>query len=207
MTDVAVGDVIRVVAEWDGPGGMLAQMVYHYIGDSGAPATFGQVGTNVLAAHQAAWLHIDNALVSTLVATVQEILKWDFTLNRWDGIDTRPFTALDGLTVGEMSPHGNAALVKLFTASARRQARKYVPGFLETQVANGALIAGFLTNLGLYALDLDDDVVAGALTLSFGTFNTDPLSPLFETFSKSSGSVQAESVSAYQRRRKPGTGI
>lgn len=204
---VDVGDVVRVVAEWDGPGGMLAQMVYHLRGKSGTPETAAVVGAAALAAHQTAWLNIDNQLDSELIATVQELLQWDFALNRWDGIDTRPFTALDGLTIGELSAHGAAGLVKIFTAAARRQARKYIPGILETSVGNGIISGAALTNMALYAADLDDDVTAGALVLEMGTFNTEPLSPLFETFSAASGTVQAEAVYAYQRRRKPGTGI
>lgn len=204
---VDVGDVVRVVAEWDGPGGMLAQMVYHLRGKSGTPETAAVVGAAALAAHQTAWLNIDNDLDSELAATVQELLQWDFVLNRWDGIDTRPFTALDGLTIGDIQAAGVAGLAKIFTAAARRQARKYIPGYIETAVINGSLGPTPLSNLALYAAALDNDVVAGALTLAFGTFNTEPTSPLFETFSDATGSVQAEAVVAYQRRRKPGTGI
>lgn len=204
---VDVGDVVRVVAEWDGPGGMLAQMVYHLKGKSGTAETASVVAAAALAAHQAAWLNIDNDLDSELAATVQELLQWDFTLNRWDGVDTRPFTALDGLTIGDMQAHGVAGLVKIFTVAARRQGRKYIPGYIEGNVGNGILDGPTLTNLALYAAALDNDVVAGALTLEFGTFNTEPTSPIFETFSAASGAVQAEAVVAYQRRRKPGTGI
>lgn len=204
---IDVGDVVRLVAEWDGPGGMLAQVVYHLRGKSGTPESAAVVGAAALAVHQLAWLNIDNQLDSELIATVQEMLQWDFALNRWDGVDTRPFTALDGLTIGELSAHGAAGLVKIFTGAARRQGRKYIPGILETSVGNGLLNGVLLTNLALYAAVLDDDITAGALTLEMGTFNTSSVSPLFETFSPASGTVQAEAVYAYQRRRKPGTGI
>lgn len=204
---IDLGDVVRVVAEWDGPGGMLAQMVYHLRAKVGTSEAATVVAAAVLAAHQAAWLNIDNDLDSELLATVQEMLQWDFVLNRWDGVDTRPFTALDGLTVGDLQAHGVAGLVKVFTATARRQARKYIPGYIETVVGNGVLTGPALTNLALYAAALDNDVVGGTMTMEFGTFNTDPASPLFETFSAATGSVQAEGVVAYQRRRKPGTGI
>lgn len=204
---IDVGDVIRVVAEWDGPGGMLAQMVYHFKGKSGTPESASVVAAAVLAAIQAAWLNIDNDLDSELIATTQEILQWDFTLNRWDGVDTRPYTALDGLTIGNLSGHGSAGLVKIFTGAARRQARKYVPGYISTSIGDSVLFSAPLSNLAIFAAALDNDVTAGALVLEFGTFNTAPLSPLFETFSAASGAVQAEAVLAYQRRRKPGTGI
>lgn len=207
MTTIDIGDVIRIVAEWDGPGGMLAQMVWHYRGKSGTAAPFATVGAAIVTAIEAAWLHIDQDLDSQLIASTQEMLQWDFTLNRWDGVDSRPYAALDGLTIGDIVGHGIAGLGKIFTAAARRQARKYVPGFIKTETGDSILNPDTLTNLGLFLLDFDDDVVAGGLTLEFGTFNTDPVSPLFETFSAAIGTVQAESVLSYQRRRRPGTGI
>jgi len=206
MADPTVGDVLRVVAEWDGPGGMLAQMVYHYRGKSGVSATAAVVGAAVLAAMQLAWTQIDEEIDNELIATTQELLQWDFTLNRWDGIDSRPYTALDGLVIGEMFPHGSAGLVKIFTVAARRQSRKYIPGILKGSLFNGSITAATVTKMALFGAALDVDVVAGGLTLEYGTFNTAPLSPLFETFSQASGAVQAEAVTAYQRRRKPGTG-
>lgn len=204
---IDVGDVVRVVAEWDGPGGMLAQMVYHLKGKTGTAETPAVVAAAALTAMELAWTFIDNDLDNQIIGTVQELLQWDFTLNRWDGIDTRPYAALAGLTVGEIQAHGVAGLVKIFTVAARRQGRKYVPGYAENNISDGVIAPGALTNLALFASSLDNDVVAGALTLAFGTFNTEPTSPLFETFSEASQSVQAEGVVAYQRRRKPGTGI
>lgn len=204
---VDVGDVVRVVAEWDGPAGMLAQFVYHLEGKSGSAVSASVVAAATLAALEAAWLNIDQDLDSELIATVQELLQWDFTLNRWDGIDTRPYAALDGLTIGSLGAHGAAGLVKIFTTSARRQARKYIPGYIDTSIADGQIGVTETSNMALFAAALDNDVTAGALTLAFGTFNTEPTSPLFETFSAASGSVQAERIIAYQRRRKPGTGI
>lgn len=207
MADIGIGDVVRLVAEWDGPGGMLAQIVWHYRGKSGTSAPPATVGAAILASVQAAWLHIDNDLDSELLASAQDMLQWDFALNRWDGVDNRVYTALDGLTVDSLVGHGICGLGKIFTVAARRQARKYIPGYRKNVTGQGTLDPITLSNLGLFLLDFDDDVVAGGLTLEFGTFNTDPTSPLFETFSAASGAVQAESVMSYQRRRRPGTGI
>lgn len=204
---VGVGDVVRVVAEWDIPDGTIAQLVYHFLGVSGTTATDAQMATAIESALTTAWAHIKAHISDEVTGSTLEFYLWDFILNRWDGIATVQSIGQDGDSVGEMLPHGAAALVKMFTDAARRQARKYIMGIQEGVCIDGTLTAGALTSLALFAADLDNDVVAGGLTSSFGTFNTDPASPLFETFAVSAGANVAEGIMAYQRRRRPGTGI
>lgn len=204
---VGVGDVVRVVAEWDMPEGTLAQLVYHYLGVSGTTATDAQVGTAVELALDTAWDEIATIISDQVLGSTIEGLLWDFALNRWDGIFTVQLIGADGTSALDMLPHGAAGLMKFFTAANRRQGRKYLQGLVGASQADGIIEAPSLAQMSLFAADLDDDIIAGGLTLSFGTFSTDPLSPLFETFSASAGAILSEAIVAYQRRRKPGTGI
>lgn len=204
---VAVGDVVRGVAEWDMPESTIAQMVWHWIGKSGTTATEAQVGTAIELAIDTAWDRIDHLVSDEVDGAEVEGYLWDFALDRWDGIFTAQLIGADGANATEMLPHGAAALLKTFTAANRRQGRKYVPGMGKDTTLDGIFSAGTLTDVALFGSDMDDDIVAGGLTLAAGTFNTDPTSPLFETFSEASGAVAAEAVAAYQRRRRPGTGI
>lgn len=204
---VGVGDVVRCVAEWDMPSGTIAQLVYHYLGVSGTTATEAQVGAAVEAQLDLAFDEIAASIANLVVGSTIEGLLWDFALNRWDGIFTVPLIGADGASAGQPQAHGAAGLVKIFTTANRRQGRKYIHGIGESLITNGLVEAVMLTDLALFATELDDDIVAGGLTLSFGTFNTEPSSPLFETFSVAAQSVIAEAIVAYQRRRKPGTGI
>lgn len=204
---VGVGDVVRIVAEWDIPDGTIAQLVYHYLGASGTTATDAQVAIAAETALDLAWANVEAKISDTYLGSLLQVLKWDFALNRWDGISSTPMIGIDGTNAVVAVAHGAAGLIKLFTAAARRQARKYVPGISRLEVVGGTIVAATVTDLALFAADLDDDLVAGGLTLEFGTFNSEPTSPLFETFSSASGSVQAEAIVGYQRRRRPGTGI
>lgn len=204
---VDIGDVVRVVIEWDVPDGTIAQVVYHLIGVSGASVTDAVLGAAVEAAWEVAWLLIDQEISDTVLGSSIEVSKWDFTLNRFDGIFTSPLAASDGTNVGQPMAHGGAALVKLFTTASRRQARKYLPGMVEANQDDGTINAATLTQLALWGGSLDNPVTAGALTLNFCTFNTEAASPLFETAAQASQETQAEGFFAYQRRRKPGTGI
>ncbi len=204
---VDVGDVVRIVAEWDIPDGTIAQMVWHFIGISGSSSTDVAVLNAAEAALQAAWANIAARIDDTVLGSTVEGFRWDFTLNQWDGMGQVPLIGADGTATDEMLPHGAAGLVKIFTDAARRQARKYVPGFGELAQGNGTLIGAAVTDLALFASDLDDIIFPGNLVMHFGVFSTDPASALFETFSETRQSVQAEAIMAYQRRRRPGTGI
>ncbi len=204
---VGVGDVVRVVAEWDIPDGTIAQMVWHYIGLSGTPATDFQVVTAAENNLDFAWDQIKARIDSTVLGSTVEAFVWDFVLHQWDGIGQVAMVGVDGEAVDEMLPHGVAGLVKIFTAASRRQGRKYVPGFGELAQGDGTLIPAAVVDLGLFAADLDDQLFPGSLIMNFGVFNTEPTSALFETFSAAVGSVLAEGIMAYQRRRRPGTGI
>ncbi len=204
---VGVGDVVRVVAEWDIPDGTIAQLVYHYLGVSGTTATDAQMATQVEIRLGTAWVQIAADIANSVLGSTIELYLWDFALNRWDGIATVQSIGQDGTSVTDMLAHGAAGLVKMFTSASRRQARKYVMGLTEGVVTDGTIGVAPLGRLALFAADLDNDIVAGGLTASFGTFNTEPTSPLYETFSVTSGANQAEAIIAYQRRRRPGTGI
>lgn len=204
---VGVNDVVRIVAEWDVPDGTIAQMVWHYIGLSGTPATEFQVVTAAENNLDFAWDQIKGNIDDTVLGSTIEAFVWDFVLHQWDGIGQVAMVGIDGEAINEMLPHGAAGLVKIFTAAQRRQARKYVMGFVETAQADGTLLPAAIVDLGLFAADLDDQLFPGSLIMNFGVFNTEPTSDLFETFSAAVGSVQAEGIFAYQRRRRPGTGI
>lgn len=204
---VEVGDVIRCVAEWDAPSGTIAQLVYHYLARSGTTATEAQVGTAVEGRLDAAFDQIMARISDLYIGSTVEGLSWDFALNRWDGIFTVQLLGADGTSVASNQAHGAAALIKTFTAANRRQGRKYVMGVDEAQIDEGLVVGAALSDFALFAAEMDDDLNAGGLVLAYGTFNTEPTSPLFETFSEASGAVQAEAVVAYQRRRRPGTGI
>lgn len=204
---IGVGDVVRIVAEWDIPDSTIAQLVWHITGTVGAAQTELVVLASAMAHLEAAWLHIDQDISENVLGSTFSILLWDFALNRWDGVGDAALLNADGSNVTDMIAHGVSALAKIFTGQARRQARKYIMGYCENNLEDGTLSAAALVQIALFAGALDNPFNAGALTLAFCTFNTDTESPLYETSSIASGSVQAESIAAYQRRRRPGTGI
>lgn len=207
MAALVVDDVIRIAATWDIPDGTIAQLVYHYIMTEGGPISSAAVILQVIAKLVAAWDDIEADISDLYTGSTISLAVYDFVLHQFDGADVNPLAGADGTDVGDPLPHGDAGLVKIFTESARRQARKYVPGLVEDVVTAGTISAPALVNLALFGSQLDDDVITGGATLKFGTFSQDEASPLYETFSLGIGSAASEGIVAYQRRRRPGTGI
>lgn len=204
---IDLNDVLRVVAEWDGPAGSLAQLVYHFrvaAGNDEAPAdVLGDIKT----ALETAWANIEDIVDDNWTFATLELYLRDVGAHQWDGVATTVSANLDGITAGDSVPQGAAALVKFFTELGRRQGRKYIMGLVETVQADGTITAPNVTKLALFGADLDDSVTSGSETLVFGTYNVDPLSALYESFSDNIQTAQAEAVFAYQRRRRPGTGV
>lgn len=204
---VDVGDVVRVVAQWAMPESTIAQMVYHYIGASGSSVADVTLANAIEGQLTTAWVNIEDVISDEVVGENLELFKWDFANHQWDGLTVTPMVGIDGANVTDLSAHGVAALVKIMTAKNRRQARKYVPGIIEATITDGVIAPATVTDLALFGAALDSDLTAGSLTLDFGVFSTDPLSPWYETFSAAIQTVQASGNPAYQRRRRPGTGI
>lgn len=207
MGNVVVGDILRVVAEWNIPDGSVAQLVWHLEAVSGSTVTDLVVGAQAIVELTAAWAIMEDYIADVVTGGTLEMYLRDTVLHRWDGVYANNIAALDGLDAAEMIGHGTSALVKMFTSKARRQGRKYIMGLTESDQADGTLVGLVLTAAALFMARLDDDFSAGALNLEVGTYNTDVESPLYETFSAASQGVQAEGILAYQRRRRPGTGI
>lgn len=200
-------DIARLVMTWAFGTESVAQMVWHYIMTGAGPTAPAALLLAVESAIQLAWLEIDQLITTDLQGGILEVLKWDFTNNRWDGLDSLSTTGLDGTGVGEYLPQGNSVLVKILTDSSRRQARKYVPGITEGATADGFITGANLVDFADFAGLWDAVVSPAGQNFSYCTFNTHPPSPLFETESLARGSVVAESAGSYQRRRKPGVGL
>lgn len=204
---IDLNDVLRVVLTWDTAESTVAQLVWHYLVTAGNNDDPDDVLTAIDTNLDSAWANISSIVDSTMQGSLLELFQWDFTNNQWDGVANHIPGGVDGGAALEALPHGAAALCKFFTALNRRQSRKFIPSLGEGTQNDGLFTASALTSLALFALDFDDVISAPLTTLTYCTFNTDPTSALFETTSLSTQSVQAEAVVAYQRRRRPGTGI
>lgn len=207
MTDINIGDVVEVVATWDTPLASVAQNVWHYEMISGAGADSDDILDEVHTNLQVAFAAVDQDIGDEFSITLLEMRKWDFTLHRFDGVSSVAGSSLAGTSLVDYEPHGVAALGRILTENARRQGRTFLPGITEDAVASGVLLAAFETAFGLYLATFDGDIVVVGANLTWCTFNTDPLSPVFETTSLAIQTVVANSLPSYLGKRKPGVGL
>lgn len=204
---IAVGDVLRVVLSFQLPDSVIAQIVWHYQAVSGTPETPESVLTFVANNTHNAFAGILADMSDQVQGLIFDMLQWDYTNDRWDGVAALVTTSLDGTSIQDMLPHGVAPMVSFLTDLGRRRGRKYLPGWTENSITDGAWIAADLTQMGTFALIFDNDISSATLLLEPGNFNVDPLSAIFETFQPWNKTVLVNSFANYQRRRRPGVGI
>jgi len=207
MPTINIGDVMEVVQTWDTPLASVAQNVWHLEMVSGAGADSDDVLPAVLTQQQVAFATIDNSISDQFEAVLLELRLWDFALNRYDGVDAIAMTLMKGLSTADFEPHGVAALGRILTEFSRRQGRQYIPGVTDTVIVGGLLSAGFEAVVATYLSIFDTDIGVTGGNLSWCTFNTEPLSPVFETTSVAIQTVIANSLPSYLGKRKPGVGL
>ncbi len=207
MATLAIGDVVEVVQTWDTPLASVAQNVWHLQMVSGAGGDTDDVLAQVLTQQQTAIVNLEDEINDEFEAVLLELRKWDFVNNRYDGVDTLAMSSVIGVSAVDYLPHQVAALGRIVTEVARRQGSTYVPGLIDSAVANGVLTAGAEASLAAYLAVFDTDIsITGAL-LSWCTFNVEPTSPLFETASLAIQTVIANSLPSTLGKRKPGVGL
>lgn len=204
---IAVGDILKFVAKGTMASGNEWNWVWHQLVTLGTTETDLTVLTALRDHLDIACLGLDAAISNTIDSTEVELFVWDPVLNRFDGTAQLDWTTYDGQEASEVLPNQMAGLSKFFTAVGRRQGRKYIAGVTEIGNAANALTGLVIGLMAAWNAVLDDPLVAGAVTVAPGTFNTDLLSPLFETFALFSGVTAVDTNPSTQRRRKPNVGI
>lgn len=207
MPTLNIGDVLEVVQTWDTPLASVAQNVWHLEMVSGAGADSDDVLPAVLTQQQVAFAVIDNSLNNQFEVVLLELRLWDFTLHRYDGIGAIAATAMVGLSAIDYEPHGVAALGRILTEFSRRQGRTFLPGLSENAIDEGILTVGVEAAFAGYLAAFDTDIGVTGGNFSWCTFNTEPLSPVFETTSVAIQTVIANALPSYLGKRKPGVGL
>ncbi len=207
MATIVVDDVLQVVQTWDAPLVSVAQNVWHLIMKSGAGADSADIMTAILTQQQVAFAAIEDTINDEFSITLLELRQWDFTLDRFDGIESVAGSSMVGLSATDYEPHGVAGLGRILTVNARRQGRTFIPGFNHAAIENGVLTVAAEANLAAYLAIFDTDISVTGGILGWCTFNVTATSPAFETASLAAQTVVANSLPSYLSKRKPGVGL
>lgn len=207
MADLDPGAVIQVVQTWDTPLASVAQNVWHLLMKTGGGADSADVAAAILTQQQVAIANVEDEINLGFEAILLELREWDFTLNRFDGVETLAMSSVVGVSAVDYNPHGVAMLGRIVTENARRQGGTFLPGIIDSAVVDGVLTAGAEASLLAYLGVFDTDISVTGGVFGWCTFNVDPLSPVFETTSLAKQSVIANSLPSYLSKRKPGNGL
>lgn len=202
----AVNDILRLTLSGSILSIDLVQMVFHYVVIAGSETDYDSIATNIAADLATHFAGMEAAIADEVQMTNHDLYEWDFTSHEFDGKASGTNTVLEGTGGSTPEPNGIALLMRFHTEELRRQARKFVPGMIEANVANDALQSSVLTPAIATAALLNNDITAGGATLRPCTFNSTPSSARYETHSKFTQTSFVNALVAYQRRRQPGSG-
>ena len=182
------------------------QLVFHYRGTTGSETDYDTIAVAVGAALNSAFSGLETFVSNRISMTLLDLFEYDFVGHEFDGKASAVVSSLVGTNGGASDVDGVAMLIRFVTQELRRQARKFIPGLIETNVTGNAVAAPQITAGLASAAILNDDITAGGLTLRPCTFNTAPLSVRYETWSDYTQTAYVNALVAYQRRRQPGSG-
>lgn len=203
---VSDGDIIKCVVFITGPDNVIMNNVYHY--QLSDPNTVNPTDLQVVQAvdadMSAIYGHWDDEMSSDYNVDRVEVdrVQWNATDQIWEVVEYigQSILDIDGLGISDGAPHGCAANITLGTTDPKRRGRKFLPGIAEDGVTHSTFIGAVQTVLTAIAAELlTDQVVAGTADLVMGIpTNLGTWLPFIVAV--------ANTVSAYQRRRKPGVG-
>lgn len=199
-------DILRATLKGNIALADAVNMVFHYIVTTGTELDYVVIATAIGTHLNSAFTGIEGQISDRIQMNQVEVAEWDFTADEFDGKASVVTTTLLGADATPADIDGAAMVIRFITEELRRQARKFVPGLTEADITNNALDSGLVASGLVTAGILNDDFVAGGVTLRACTFNSTPLSPRFETASKFIPTAFVNALVGYQRRRQPGAG-
>ena len=204
---IQAGDVIRIALTGTAIGSNVFQNVWHYFMVSGAGIEPDDAFLNIESNFAQAFAFLDDLVSDEFSWDSLQMWKRDVNNHLWDGQGEELMVGLVGLEANDPLPHGVAAVCRYVTNALRRQGRHFIPGITENETLAGNLTASAITALGNYMDEFTDVLspVGGVLRLC--TYNTDPLSTLYESASAYADTYYVNEILGYQRRRKPLVGI
>lgn len=204
---LALDDVVRVALTGVAPLASVFQNVWHYKVITGGPIDEDAALAAIQAQYVLAFAEISGAIAQDYEFENWEMWVRDVPNHQWDGVAALVVAPVAGTGVGDAIPHGAAMVGRVVTEEFRRQGRTFVPGPLDTNVTNGQLVGATLVDFSDFMLEFADDIAPVGGTMRWCTYNVEATSPHYETASLAAGTVIANSIVGYQRRRKPLVGI
>lgn len=188
--------------------GITWNMVHHFHVDSGTETDYDQIASDIVTQFDGAYTAIEAQLSEEVDTDELSLHEWDFTNHEFDGKALAIASCIIGDLINDQMPNSVCVVLRFPTEELRRQARKFVPGPTEGTVTDNNIGAALIAAAGTSAALLNNSFAAGGLQLTPCTFNVDPLSVRYETWSLyNTVDFFVNTGPGNQRRRQPGAGI
>lgn len=198
------GTIFRVVATMLFPEDAVLQNVFHLVLTSAVGDTEPDDVIEDFEEYIAdLYATIADQVLNSITSPGIQVYEYDSVDDDWDEVGVGAF-AFPSRTTGDMLPHGVAALINLYTTDPDTQGKKYLGGFKEVQQDDGSWVAGCIVDMLLFAGQMTDLFTA---TITSNVYTPGVWSPTYTVFKAFNGSYAANTLPAYQRRRKPGVGV
>ncbi len=202
---IPVGTILKVVVSLVYPGDAgVNQNVFNAIIDgSGGPFTDDDIVEDAVAWAENMYANLVSLLTDEITGTQVQVYKWDTVGLDWDEVGADVWT-FNPTSLFAYLPRGVAPLVLARTVNPDVLGKKYLPGATEDVNSDGLLEAAMITAMLAFAADW----VIGFLGATSGaSWNPGVWSVVNEALFDMSEVIIANTVPAYQRRRKRGVGI
>lgn len=199
------GDVLRVSANFELPGGHLYQNIYTYIRDGTDPFSDAAHIAAIKAGLEGAYDEILAQVQENTTAQLSSVDRIEFNeiTDTWEVVEnigtfTLSFTPIG---TGDGLPFQSSPYVIFKTQRPRSTGKKFLFPFIETQQISTILVAGAVTAVTAYAAAALADInLGGDATLAPAVVRTGVQSVLLLLV------AVVSDVLGTQRRRKPGVG-
>lgn len=200
---ISSGDILRIAASFVWDDGNLAMNVFNaLISGAGGPWDDADVIGDAVDWMDFLYTELVDDLTDDINPTDVEVYKWDAVGLDWDEVGTDPwghvFTG-----AGEYLPRGVACLINAPTTDPDVNGKKYLPGGMETLVANGLWTGAFVAELVTWGTAWVEAFTGGT---SLANFQPGVWSVKNSAFFPFRDAFSVGTIPAYQRRRKRGVG-
>lgn len=201
---IAEGTIIKIAQNYLLPDEQTAVNVYWAeVNNNAGPGDLADADVLVAVSN---WLDLLYAeVVATMADVVISTICEVWTVNEVTG-DLTPVgdeaTTWDGTSVNDPLPNGVSAICSMKTSETDVTGRKFLAGYHDTAADDNNLITTALVRLVDFALYWATQYVdANDVVLDPGVYST-----ALASFFGATGTIIANAIVGYQRRRKPGVG-
>ena len=201
---VAADTVLRVVASMLWTDGNVVQNVFNAkVSGGGSPWDDQDIVDDAEAWLDNMYLNFTTFMSDHLDGNEVIVYKWDIPGQDWDEVGSQAWT-YDPSNADEQLPRGVAGLVRLWTVDPDVQGKKYIPGFVESNLNDGLFDSGAIVKLLAFAADWYLPFTGGT---SGATWSPGIWSVVGTVFKLAVDHLATSTIPAYQRRRKRNVGI